>query len=73
MFIDALIDGLHPSPSDPKVRALLHSEWKNNGIAPLLKELESKDKETFRRIDQKKPNAHLKELRNYSCLWQDLK
>ena len=62
MFIDALIDGLHPSPSDPKVRALLHSEWKNNGIAPLLKELESKDKETFLRIDQKNPMRILRSL-----------
>lgn len=62
MFIDALIDGLHPSPSDPKIRALLHSEWTNKGIIPLLKELEDKDEETFRRIDQKNPMRILRSL-----------
>jgi tRNA dimethylallyltransferase len=62
MFIDALIDGLHPSPSDPKIRTILHSEWKNKGISPLLKELEDKDEETFRRIDQKNPMRILRSL-----------
>lgn len=62
MFVDALIDGLHPSPSDAKIRALLHSEWTNKGISPLLKELEDKDEETFRRIDQKNPMRILRSL-----------
>ena len=35
MFIDALINGLHPSPSDASVRSDLNEEWKSIGIGGL--------------------------------------
>jgi len=62
MFIDALIDGLHPSPSDPKVREKLHQEWNKKGMAPLLEELQTKDPETHTKIDTSNPMRVLRAL-----------
>ncbi len=62
MFIDALIDGLHPSPSDAKVRGKLDDIWKRHGIDPLLKELKILDIETYERIDIKNPMRILRSL-----------
>jgi len=62
MFIDALIDGLHSSPSDPKVRAALNEEWKNNGMEPLLKELEKADPLAYEKMDIKNPMRVLRAL-----------
>ena len=39
MFIDALIDGLHDSPSDSSVRAALNEEWKIKGWSLYWKSL----------------------------------
>ena len=62
MFIDALIDVLHPSPSDPKVREKLHQEWNKKGMAPLLEELQTKDPETHKKIDTSNPMRVLRAL-----------
>ena len=62
MFIDALIDGLHPSPSDTNVRAELDKSWKLKGITPLLEELKSADLETYNRIDTNNPMRILRSL-----------
>jgi len=62
MFIDALIDGLHPSPSDPKIREELLNTWREHGIHPLLKELKSTDIETYERIDINNPMRILRSL-----------
>tara|TARA_Y100001933_G_C18957687_1_gene546715 strand:+ start:35 stop:949 length:915 start_codon:yes stop_codon:yes gene_type:complete len=62
MFIDALIDGLHPSPSDPKIREELLNTWQEHGIHPLLKELKSTDIETYERIDINNPMRILRSL-----------
>jgi tRNA dimethylallyltransferase len=62
MFIDALIDGLHPSPSDPKVREKLHQEWNQKGMTPLLEELKTKDPETHTKIDTSNPMRVLRAL-----------
>ena len=62
MFIDALIDGLHPSPSDPKVREKLHQEWNKKGMTPLLEELQTKDPETYAKIDISNPMRVLRAL-----------
>tara|TARA_B110000285_G_scaffold17664_1_gene17215 strand:+ start:2541 stop:3440 length:900 start_codon:yes stop_codon:yes gene_type:complete len=62
MFIDALIDGLHDSPSDAELRDALHEEWSKNGIETLLKELESKDPESYSTIDTNNPMRVLRAL-----------
>lgn len=62
MFIDALIYGLHPSPSDTNVRAELDKSWKLKGITPLLEELKSADLETYNRIDTNNPMRILRSL-----------
>lgn len=62
MFIDALIDGLHPSPSDANVRLELDNTWKQHGIEPLLEELKTKDLDTYNRIDTNNPMRILRSL-----------
>ena len=62
MFIDALIDGLHPSPSDASVRSDLNNDWKNKGIDLLLEELKDKDASTYDSIDVNNPMRILRAL-----------
>ena len=62
MFIDALINGLHPSPSDASVRSELNEEWKSMGIEKLLEELRDKDPATYHRIDVNNPMRVLRAL-----------
>ena len=62
MFIDALINGLHPSPSDASVRSDLNEEWKSIGIEKLLEELKDKDPATYHRIDVNNPIRVLRAL-----------
>ncbi len=62
MYIDALIDGLHPLPNDAMVRQELDNIWKQHGIEPLLKELKTKDIETYNRIDINNPMRILRSL-----------
>ena len=62
MFIDALIDGLHPSPSDASVRSDLNNEWKKKGIEKLLEELRAKDPVTYHNIDVNNPMRVLRAL-----------
>ena len=62
MFIDALINGLHPSPSDASVRSDLNEEWKSMGIEKLLEELRDKDPATYHRIDVNNPMRVLRAL-----------
>ena len=62
MFIDALINGLHPSPSDASVRSDLNEEWKSIGIEKLLEELKDKDPATYHRIDVNNPMRVLRAL-----------
>lgn len=62
MFIDALINGLHPSPSDASVRSDLNEEWKSMGIEKLLEELKDKDSATYHRIDVNNPMRVLRAL-----------
>ena len=62
MFIDALINGLHPSPSDASVRSDLNEEWKSMGIEKLLEELRVKDLATYHHIDVNNPMRVLRAL-----------
>lgn len=62
MFIDALINGLHPSPSDASVRSDLNEEWKSKGVEKLLEELKNKDLSTYNNIDVNNPMRVLRAL-----------
>lgn len=62
MFVDALIDGLHPSPSDSSVRSALNEEWKTKGIEKLIEELKVKDSNTYNHIDLNNPMRVLRAL-----------
>lgn len=73
MFIDALINGLHPSPSNPDVRTALNEEWDRDGITPLLMELKSKDPESHSKIDTNNPMRILRALEIIRVSGQTLK
>jgi len=62
MFIDALIDGLHNSPSDSAVRAALNEEWKKKGMEPLLEELSRSDPGAYKNMDVHNPMRVLRAL-----------
>ena len=62
MFIDALIDGLHPSPQNSEVRDQLQKEWKENGMNPLLEELKMKDPQSYSSMDINNPMRVLRAL-----------
>ncbi|MDG2154037.1 MAG: tRNA (adenosine(37)-N6)-dimethylallyltransferase MiaA [Crocinitomicaceae bacterium] len=62
MFIDALINGLHPSPSNASVRSDINEEWKSKGIEKLIEELKKKDSTTYERIDLNNPMRVLRAL-----------
>ena len=52
MFVDALCLGLDNIPTDPVMKQQIQSEVDENGLAPLLAELEEKDFEYFKQVDQ---------------------
>jgi len=62
MFIDALVDGLHPSPQSPEVRDQIQNEWKEKGIDSLLEELKMKDAQSYRNMDINNPMRILRAL-----------
>ncbi len=55
MYIDALINGLDPIPSDLDVRHELTDELEKKGIDYLLAELKTNDLETYAQIDINNP------------------
>lgn len=55
MFIDALCDGLDDLPHSKQVREQLNSEFQDQGLEPLLKELGEKDHEYYEKIDRQNP------------------
>ena len=55
MFIDALCIGLDPIPSAVELRNQINNEFEENGLKPLLDELERKDPAYFNAVDQHNP------------------
>jgi tRNA dimethylallyltransferase len=55
MFINALIYGTDELPQDEAIRAALNTQYDENGIDPLLSELEQKDPEFFKEVDKQNP------------------
>ncbi|WP_240970898.1 tRNA (adenosine(37)-N6)-dimethylallyltransferase MiaA [Flammeovirga aprica] len=53
MYVDAICNGIDPMPtSDPNVREVLNNRYKQDGIAPLLEELQQKDPEYYNQVDR---------------------
>ena len=55
MFIDALCIGLDPIPTSIELRNQINLEFEENGLKPLLNELEQKDPTYFNTVDQHNP------------------
>lgn len=55
MFIDALCNGLDEIPTDIQIRNLLMTEFHENGLQPLLEELEEKDFVFYNSVDKNNP------------------
>ena len=55
MYINALIYGTDQLPQDEKIKATLNTLFKQDGIAPLLSELQQKDPEYFKEVDKQNP------------------
>lgn len=62
MFIDALCYGLDDIPHEKHVQEQLNKEYLENGIQPLLNELEEKDHVYFKQVDKKNPVRVLRAL-----------
>ena len=52
MFIDALCIGLDNIPSSSELRDTIQEEYNENGLAPLLIELQEKDPEYYAQVDR---------------------
>ena len=62
MFVDALIDGLDPIPSDVLLKKELNLLLEKNGIGVFLEELREKDPETYLSIDRNNPHRVLRAI-----------
>jgi tRNA dimethylallyltransferase len=62
MFVDALIDGLDPIPSDVLLKKELNMLLEKNGIGVFLEELRDKDPETYLSIDRNNPHRVLRAI-----------
>lgn len=63
LYIDALVKGLDPMPAmDDTVRERLQHRFQQEGLPPLLAELERLDPATFARIDRHNPHRVIRAL-----------
>lgn len=63
LYIDALVKGLDPMPAmDDTVRERLQHRFQQEGLSPLLVELERLDPDTFQRIDRHNPHRVIRAL-----------
>lgn len=62
LYVDALLLGLDPLPSDEKVRTALNVEYNDNGIDSLLKELEELDPICYSQIERSNPQRVIRAL-----------
>lgn len=63
LYIDALIKGLDPLPAgDPVWRERIQQRFSNEGLAPLLKELEALDPVCWQQIDRRNPHRVIRAL-----------
>lgn len=62
MFVDALVDGLDPVPTDEVVREQLNKQFENQGLTSLVQELVSLDESAEETIDLKNPMRVIRAL-----------
>lgn len=62
MFIDALCIGLDPIPTDAAIQETLRKELEQNGMDPLLEELQETDPEFYNQVDKQNPVRILRAL-----------
>ena len=65
MFIDAVCYGIDDIPKDLEIREELNQQLKEEGLAPLLKELEAVDPIHFEKVDQSNPQRIVRALEVY--------
>jgi tRNA dimethylallyltransferase len=63
LYISAVIDGLHDFPEiNSDIKSSLETDYKANGLQPLLKELESKDPDYYQIADINNPRRVIRAL-----------
>lgn len=62
MFVDALVDGLDPVPTDESIREKLNKRFENEGISDLVQELISLDESAKHTIDLNNPHRVIRAL-----------
>ena len=62
MFIDAVCIGLDEIPKSDEIKQTLTEQWKQEGLNPLLIELESKDPEFYNEVDRDNPMRIIRAL-----------
>jgi tRNA dimethylallyltransferase len=61
LYIDAVLNGFDPLPGiDQRVREDLRAQFKREGLAPILAELQQRDPDTWQRIDRNNPHRVLR-------------
>lgn len=72
MYIDAVCNGIDDIPTvDDETRRLLKHKYDEQGLYPLLKELEEVDPDYYRIVDKKHPSYHPR-IRDLLCFRQTL-
>mgnify|MGYP000047123819 FL=1 len=67
MYIDALLHGLDPLPSDPEVKAQLEDRLEAEGISPLFLELKDADPVHAAKVDSRNPRRVIRALEVIEC------
>ncbi len=62
LYVDALLNGLDPLPSDEKVRELLNAQLRSEGLQSLLDELRRLDSDYYNKVDRCNPQRVLRAL-----------
>lgn len=62
MFVDALVKGLDPLPTDSELQQKLRLQFEQDGLSPLLQQLEEKDPVYFEQVDKNNPSRILRAL-----------
>jgi tRNA dimethylallyltransferase len=67
MYIDALLHGLDPLPSDPEIKAQLEDRLEAEGISPLFLELKDADPVHAAKVDSRNPRRVIRALEVIEC------
>ena len=67
MYIDALLHGLDPLPSDPAIKAVLEERLATEGIGALMRELKAADPQHAAKVDSRNPRRVIRALEVIEC------